>query len=83
MMKEGNTAVSALWRDLFSLGFYKRSQGRIARQATAAVLAVIVLLAAWSLLDYMSDKVLPFTNLLLADEAAGGGEAAGGNESDV
>ena len=42
MMKEGNTAVATLWRDLFSIGFYKRSQGRIARQATAVVLAVVV-----------------------------------------
>lgn len=65
MMKEGNTAVSALWRDLFSTGFYKKSQGRIARQATAAVLGIVVLLAAFSLYSYMSDKVLPLTNLLL------------------
>jgi preprotein translocase subunit SecE len=71
-MKEGNTAVSVLWRDLFSLGFYKRSQGRIARQATFIILAVIVVLAGWSLLDYMSDKVLPLTNVLLADDGDGG-----------
>jgi preprotein translocase subunit SecE len=78
MMKEGNTAVATLWRDLFSMGFYKRSQGRVARQATFIVLAVVVALAGWSLLDYMSDKVLPFTNLLLAGDAANGDGAAGG-----
>ncbi|HVU90399.1 MAG TPA: preprotein translocase subunit SecE [Pirellulales bacterium] len=77
MMKEGNTATATLWRDLFSLGFYKRSQGRIARQATFIILALVVCLAGWSLLDYMSDKVLPFTNLLLGGEAAEGGAAAG------
>jgi preprotein translocase subunit SecE len=71
MVKEGNTAVSALWRDLFSLGFYKRSQGRMARQVTAAVLAIVVLLAGYTLSDYMTGKVLPFTNLILIETPAG------------
>ena len=34
---------------LFSLGLYKRSQGRIARQATFAAFAVLVVLGAWSM----------------------------------
>jgi preprotein translocase subunit SecE len=71
MMKEANTTASAMWRDLFSLGFYKRSQGRIARQVTAIVLGLVVALAAWSLLDYLGGKVLPLTNLILVEAPAG------------
>jgi preprotein translocase subunit SecE len=71
MVKEAATSLSAVWRDLFSLGFYKRSQGRIARQATALVLAIVALLASLTLLDYMSGKVLPLTNLLLVEAPAG------------
>ncbi|MEX2121426.1 MAG: preprotein translocase subunit SecE [Pirellulales bacterium] len=56
-MKNGNTAARGeLWRDLFSLGLYKRSQGRIARQVTFAVLAVAVALGAWSLYEFLTDK---------------------------
>jgi preprotein translocase subunit SecE len=35
--------------ELFRLKLYKRSQGRVARQVTFAVLAVIVALGAWRL----------------------------------
>ncbi len=70
-MKEANTAVSVWWRDWFSTGFYKRSQGRVARQATFFVLAVVIGLAGWSLLDYLSDKALPLTSLILVEPAAG------------
>jgi len=71
MVKEGQTTASALWRDLFSMGFYKRSQGRIARQATFIVFAIVVALAGWSLLNYMSDKVLPLTDLMLIETPQG------------
>jgi preprotein translocase subunit SecE len=54
-VKEGNAAVNPMWRDLFSLGIYKRSQGRIARQATFAALAVTFALGAWTLHDFLSD----------------------------
>lgn len=47
MVKEKNAAALPLYRELFQLGIYKRSQGRIARQATFAVLVIVVLLAAW------------------------------------
>jgi preprotein translocase subunit SecE len=47
--------VSAIVRELVSLGLYKRSQGRIARQATFAALAVIVALGALSLSNYMQE----------------------------
>ena len=48
--------MEAVVRELFSLGLYKRNQGRIARQATFAALALIVVLGAWSLSAYFSGK---------------------------
>ena len=43
-------------QELFSVGVYKRSQGRIARQVTFAALAIIFTLGAWSLSEYYTDK---------------------------
>jgi len=48
--------VGALVQELFSVGVYKRSQGRIARQVTFAALALIFTLGAWSLSEYYTDK---------------------------
>jgi preprotein translocase subunit SecE len=59
MANEGTSTLGAFWRDLFSTGLYKRSQGRIARQVTFGVLAVVVVLGAWSLLEFMTDKTFP------------------------
>jgi len=58
--KEKNATASPLMRELFHLGVYKRSQGRIARQVTFAVLAVVVALGAWRLNAYLigHDSVL-------------------------
>lgn len=53
MANETNTAASPFLRSLFSAGFYKRSQGRIARQATFFVLLLIVALGAWRLVDFL------------------------------
>jgi preprotein translocase subunit SecE len=47
--------VEAVMRDLFSFGLYKRNQGRIARQATFAALAVLVGLGGWSLSAYSQE----------------------------
>lgn len=44
--------MGAFVRELFSVSLYKRSQGRLARQATFAALAVIVALGAWSMHYY-------------------------------
>jgi len=44
--------VGAFLQELFRTEIYKRSQGRIARQATFAALAVIVVWGAWSLSQY-------------------------------
>jgi len=48
--------VEAVVRELFSIGLYKRSQGRVARQATFAALALIIALGAWSLGVYLQDR---------------------------
>lgn len=53
---KGNTAVHPVWRELFSVGIYKRSQGRIARQVTAAVLGAVVILGAWRLNRFLMDQ---------------------------
>jgi preprotein translocase subunit SecE len=48
--------VGAFFQEIFRVGLYKRTQGRIARQATAAALGIIVLLGAWSLSEYYRDR---------------------------
>lgn len=48
--------MGAFVQELFRFGLYKRSQGRIARQATFAALAVIVALGCWSLSEYYSGR---------------------------
>jgi preprotein translocase subunit SecE len=55
MAKEKNAAASPFVRELFQTGIYKRSQGRIARQVTFAVLAIGVLLGAWRLSAFSVD----------------------------
>jgi preprotein translocase subunit SecE len=49
MSKEKNLTVSPFFRELFQLGIYKRSQGRVARQVTFATIAIVFLLGAWRL----------------------------------
>jgi preprotein translocase subunit SecE len=63
--------VGIFVQELFRVGLYKRSQGRIARQATFAALAVIVALGAWSLSEVFQDRpptlhyLVPFLLLLV------------------
>ena len=49
MAKEKNAPLGLFFRELFQLGIYKRSQGRVARQVKFGALAVSMLLAAWRL----------------------------------
>ena len=49
--------VGAIVQELFRVGLYKRNQGRVARQATFAALAIIVALGAWSLSEYLGGIV--------------------------
>ena len=52
MAKEKNAAATPFLRELFQLGVYKRSQGRIARQVTFFAIALVVGLGAWRLSVY-------------------------------
>ena len=45
-------------QELFRVGFYKRSQGRVARQVTFGALAIIVVLAAWSMNRYYAGRLV-------------------------
>lgn len=49
MAREKNIAVSPLFSELFHLGLYKPSQGRLVRRVTFASLAIAVALGAWRL----------------------------------
>ncbi len=48
--------MGAFVQELFSVRLFKKNQGRIARQATFAALAVILALGAWSLSESYQDK---------------------------
>jgi preprotein translocase subunit SecE len=48
--------LGALVQELFRFRFFKRSQGRIARQATFVALAAIFALGGWSLSEYYQEK---------------------------
>lgn len=64
MGKEKNAAVTVrpakssktlnpMLRELFQVGIYKRSQGRIARQVTWGAMFVVIALGAWRLHDIL------------------------------
>ena len=47
-MSKDRVASTSMWfGELFQVGVYKRSQGRVTRQATFAALAIAVALGAW------------------------------------
>ena len=52
MGKQRSAGMGGFLEELINVGVYKRNQGRITRQVTLATLAVIVLLAAWSLYNF-------------------------------
>jgi preprotein translocase subunit SecE len=47
--REKNLTASPLFSELFHLGLYKPSQGRMVRRVTFAALAITVALGAWTL----------------------------------
>jgi preprotein translocase subunit SecE len=49
MASEKSATMNSFFRELFQLGFYKRSQGRIARQLTFGAIVIVLLLGAWRL----------------------------------
>ena len=48
--------MGAFFHELFQVGYYKRSQGRITRRVTSAVLITAFLIAAWRLLVWSDDQ---------------------------
>ena len=48
--------MAAIVHEVFRFGFYKRSQGRIARLTTFYALVVIVVLGCWRMSQYYSDQ---------------------------
>jgi preprotein translocase subunit SecE len=58
MVREGNATVSPLLRELFQFSVYKRSQGRITRQVTFAVLAITMAIGAWRLTEVLQATTL-------------------------
>lgn len=51
MAREKNIAASPLFSELFHLGLYKPSQGRLVRRITFAALAIAAAIGAWQLSD--------------------------------
>lgn len=47
MAREKQIGANPIVRELFQFGVYKRTQGRVTRQVTFAVLATTVVIAAW------------------------------------
>jgi preprotein translocase subunit SecE len=68
------TDVGALMREFWSVSLYKSSQGRVARRATFAALAVIVLLGAWSMHSYYKGVYFGSKTTTDTSTAAGTGE---------
>ncbi|HEV3003191.1 MAG TPA: preprotein translocase subunit SecE [Pirellulales bacterium] len=64
--------MGAFWRDMFSLAVYKRSQGRIARQVTFAVLAAVLVLGAYALWNFLADAGRAWQSSMAGLVAVGG-----------
>ncbi|MBL9123604.1 MAG: preprotein translocase subunit SecE [Planctomycetaceae bacterium] len=69
MSKEGSATVSLFFRELFQVGVYKRSQGRITRQVTFAVLALTLAIGAWRLSVFLKTMALPTEGALWGSSA--------------
>lgn len=55
--------MAAFVQELFRFGFYKRNQGRIARQATFGAFALIVALGAWTLSKYLGGMISDYPDM--------------------
>jgi preprotein translocase subunit SecE len=76
-MAKSKAAVSGSFlQEMFQVGLYKRSQGRIARQVTFAAAAIVIGLGAYSLMNQL-DFWLPAKWGSLQYVIAGGLAAAG------
>jgi preprotein translocase subunit SecE len=56
MAREKNIAVSPFLSELFHLGLYKRSQGRLTRQVTWSAMAIGMALGAWRLSYFLLEQ---------------------------
>ena len=54
MAKDKVASSSSLIQELFQVGLYKRSQGKVARQVTFAAAAIVVALGAYRLMDWLA-----------------------------
>jgi len=65
-MAKEKAVTPGFFQGLFQFGFYKRSQGRVTRQVTFAVLAVVFGLAAYRLYNNLqtSDSMMRFAGPL-------------------
>lgn len=54
MGKEKTIEASGVLHEMFQVGVYKRSQGKITRQVTFFVLGITIAVAAWSLWTFLS-----------------------------
>ena len=52
MAQQRSEAANPLLREIFALGVYKRSQGRMIRQITFGAIALAVAIGAWCLSEY-------------------------------
>lgn len=53
MTSDKSAIAGSVLTELFQLGVYKKTQGRITRQATFGAIALAVLVAAWRVSEYM------------------------------
>ena len=56
MSTDKAASASSMFQELFQFAIYKRSQGRIARQVTAAALMIAFAVAAWRMHDFMTNR---------------------------
>jgi preprotein translocase subunit SecE len=54
MAKDKVVSSGSLFQELFQVGLYKRSQGKVARQVTFAAAAIVVALGAYRLMDWLA-----------------------------
>ncbi len=59
MAKQKSLAVSSVLQEIFHVGLYKQTQGRVTRQVTFFAAAIAVVLVAWRLSAYMNTANLP------------------------
>jgi len=52
-----------LWAELFSIGLYKKNQGRLARQLTAVGVGLLVILGAYTLSQAIPSEVRPLIRI--------------------